>query len=473
MYGFEVHRIVVYSRGICVRIKLVNGTNPRCQRGVIQCHLYTYITRRYMNIVADSCVSTDISLILDQQLHSLQQQADNLQKQVNAVLEQVGLKRQQVARAMKALVETKSAVKECMKLVTEISEDARIPLQRELLELLEIPIAPPLESPLPQPIATIHTVIGPEAKTPVISQVAEVPITAFLDHKDSDFELPTEELKDFDFDFDFHSEPQTIVVRKVDSKVDIRKGIMGPILISEDYPFLCRYQQHLHDKLGHIGHGYDTLLEEIGPRDNPRWQLLLSHLTDEQAEIMSNQKQVVAESLATTHVPQPETQAVTEKVALADKPMSNQKQLMPAGLTEKEKELIAFQKNQEYQKVRTLALAESIGIDTTPQLVELSNRMIYVSADPDSGALEHCYIGGSNEAGLRAWGKWLCLSPDIATHSEVGPSTRTMKFKFELKLWGMSLAKLKVFCAEGMLTQPPRAKTAASKALGSKLLTAK
>ena len=89
----------------------------------------------------------------------------------------------------------------------------------------------------------------------------------------------------------------------------------------------------------------------------------------------------------------------------------------------------------------------------------------YVELVPvsDSVAYQHrttsreiicAYLGGNNKSRLKDWGSWLCNSHTVGTGFELRAAERLTNFKYEIKIWGMSIEDIQKL-AEADTTKSP------------------
>lgn len=92
--------------------------------------------------------------------------------------------------------------------------------------------------------------------------------------------------------------------------------------------------------------------------------------------------------------------------------------------------------------------------------VEVSDKVGYIK-DAQSEEIKAIYAGFTRKDRAKAWGEMLAVTYSIATGYDVRPA-KHLPFKWELKLWDMSLSQIQKFAAED-LTKSPRVEVNSAK----------
>lgn len=86
------------------------------------------------------------------------------------------------------------------------------------------------------------------------------------------------------------------------------------------------------------------------------------------------------------------------------------------------------------------------------EFVEVSDRVGYIKI-VHSGEIKATYAGFSRKDRAEAWGKWLAVRHEVASGFEVRPA-KHLPFRWELKLWGLSLNQINRLAKEDLASSP-------------------
>jgi len=75
------------------------------------------------------------------------------------------------------------------------------------------------------------------------------------------------------------------------------------------------------------------------------------------------------------------------------------------------------------------------------------------------GEIVCTYLGFNNKHKAKRWGDWLTLTHNVANKCEARRSKRLTAFKYELKLWGVTMAQIDKLAACDLRLDPRSAAT--------------
>ena len=87
------------------------------------------------------------------------------------------------------------------------------------------------------------------------------------------------------------------------------------------------------------------------------------------------------------------------------------------------------------------------------ELVPVSHSVAYQHRTT-SREIICAYLGGNNKSRLKDWGAWLCSQHTVGTGFEIRAAERLTAFKYEIKIWGMSIEDIQRL-AEADTTKSP------------------
>lgn len=103
------------------------------------------------------------------------------------------------------------------------------------------------------------------------------------------------------------------------------------------------------------------------------------------------------------------------------------------------------------------------------ELVPLTHLVAY-QRKTTTGEILCCYVGGNNKTRLRDWCSWLCVQHSVGSGFEVREAKRLTGFKWEAKIWGMSLKQIQRLAETDVTKTPPSRYHVASQPVAQRLL---
>ena len=86
------------------------------------------------------------------------------------------------------------------------------------------------------------------------------------------------------------------------------------------------------------------------------------------------------------------------------------------------------------------------------------------------GEIICCYLAGNNKNRLKDWGSWLCNQHSVGSGFEFREAKRMTAYKWELKIWGMSIKQIQRLAETDTAKTPPSRYHVASQPVAERLL---
>ena len=103
------------------------------------------------------------------------------------------------------------------------------------------------------------------------------------------------------------------------------------------------------------------------------------------------------------------------------------------------------------------------------ELIPVSHCVAYQRRSTD-GEIICCYLAGNNKNRLKDWGSWLCNQHSVGSGFELREAKRMTAYKWELKIWGMSLKQIQRLAETDTTKTPPSRYHVASFPVAANLL---
>ena len=102
------------------------------------------------------------------------------------------------------------------------------------------------------------------------------------------------------------------------------------------------------------------------------------------------------------------------------------------------------------------------------ELIPVSHLVAYQRRE--DGEIICAYLAGNNKNRLKDWGSWLCNQHSVGSGFELREAKRMTAYKWELKIWGMSLKQVNRLAETDTTKTPPSRYHVASFPVAEKLL---
>ena len=113
--------------------------------------------------------------------------------------------------------------------------------------------------------------------------------------------------------------------------------------------------------------------------------------------------------------------------------------------------------------------ADTIGEPNCFSLIPVGNSVAYFRNN-ETGEIVCCYAGFNNKTKAKQWGEFLAVHHSVAAGFELRQALRLSDFKYEIKLWGLSIGQIQKLAESDLQKSPTTTNHAASKPVEAQLL---